>query len=57
MGEIVEAQEGLAAGAAERLERHRLGAGHVGHEAAEEDDARRLAVEKVVGDCRAVGAC
>ena len=55
--EIVEAHIGAAAPAAIILEKQRLGAGHVGAEAAEEDDARRGAGEPAVGDCRAVRAC
>ncbi len=57
MAEIIEAQEGLAVRPAEGFERQRLGPRHVRHEAAEEDDAGRLARETVVGDCRAVLAC
>ena len=41
MAEIIEAQKGLAARGAEGIERARLGARHVRHEAAEEDHARQ----------------
>ena len=57
MAEIIETQESLAARAAKGIERLRLGAGHVGHETAEEDHAGRTAGGAVVGDCRAVLAC
>ena len=54
MREVVEAEEGLAARAAELIESARLGAGHVGHEAAEENDPGAFARMAMVGDCRAV---
>ena len=57
MAEIVEAQIGAPVATAIILEKQCLGSGHVGAEAAEEDDPRRVAREPVVGDCRAIGAC
>ena len=52
---VVEAQVGLAAGARPGLEEMRLGAGHVGAEAAEEDDARPAPLAAAIGDAAAVG--
>ena len=54
---VVEAQEGLAALAAEILQRHGLGAGHVRHEAAQEHDARAPPGAAVIGDCDALAPC
>src|SRR5262245_35117214 len=55
MTEIVEAEIGAARIARPRLERHRLGAGHVGTEAAQEHDRRRAPIGLGIGDRVAVG--
>jgi hypothetical protein len=57
MPEIVEAQISAPVAAAIFVKEHGLGAGHVGAEAAEKDDAGRCAREPLVGNCGAIRPC
>ena len=51
MAEIVEAQEGAPRLAAMGFQGYRLGAAHIGHQAAQKHDAGSLALKHMVGDC------
>jgi len=56
VAEVVEAHESPASATAIIPKKQRLGAGHVGTEPAEEDDARDRSGKPVVGDCCTAGA-